>query len=59
MQSDAPKPVIGMCQGGNLILLVDGRQIVIPVGSVVYAAELAHAVNAVTGDLDTKEPSDV
>lgn len=45
-----PKPVIAMCQGQTLILLVDGRQTSIAVGSMAYAAELAAAINTVTGE---------
>lgn len=50
-ERETPKPVIGMCQGPTLILLVDGRQIVIPCGSMIYAAELAAAINEVTSDV--------
>lgn len=54
--NDAPKPVIAMLQGTSLILVVDGRQISIEVGSMIYAAELAGAINTVTGE--TMSPSD-
>lgn len=46
--SEQITPLIGMCQGGKLILLCGGRQTVIDVGSMIYAGELAEAINAVT-----------
>lgn len=46
--SEQITPLIGMCQGGKLILLCGGRQTVIDVGSMIYAAELAEAINTVT-----------
>lgn len=50
-EPETPKPVIGMCQGQTLLLLVDGRQIAIPCGSMIYAAELAAAINEVTSEI--------
>lgn len=50
-RAHTPGPVIGMCQGQNLIVLVEGRQVVIPCGCMIYAAELAAAINEVTSEL--------
>lgn len=55
--SETPKPVIGMCQGQTLIVVVEGHQISIDVGSMVYAAELAEAINTVTGETMAPEDS--
>lgn len=48
--TDTPKPVIAMVQGATLLLLVDGRQVSLPVGCMIYAAEIAEAINRVTGE---------
>lgn len=45
MSEERKNPVIAMVQAGDLILLVSGRQIPVPVGDMIYAAELAEAIN--------------
>lgn len=57
-EPETPVPVIGMVQGQTLLLLVGGRQIVIPCGSMMYAAELAEAINRVTSEtMEDASPS--
>ncbi len=48
--SDEPKFAMGMVQGAALLLLVEGQTIKVDVGSALYAAELAAAINKVTGE---------
>ena len=43
-----PRPVIGMLRGTFLTLLANGNQTRIDVGCMIYAAELAEAINRVT-----------
>lgn len=50
MSQNPTKPVVAMLQGQMLILLCDGRQSVLHVGDMIYAAELAEAINAVTSE---------
>jgi hypothetical protein len=49
--SEVATPVIGMVQGQTLLLLVNGRQIAVPCGSMMYAAELAEAINNFTSEV--------
>lgn len=49
--SETFTPVIAMVQGGMLILLSGSAQSSLRVSSPSYAAELAAAINAVTGDV--------
>lgn len=54
--SEQITPVIAMCRGGKLILLCGGRQTVIDVGSMIYAGELAEAINGVSFSADEDVP---
>jgi len=53
--SENPNVVIAMVQGGNLLLVQPrlGKQTLLVIGDIIYAAELAEAINNVA----TAEPA--